>query len=204
MIQLTLSFQKSWTGSCELERTIFTGHPSSNKIMSIRGKTGGAYRNVGSFQWTPGVKALTIILLQARIQNAPICTPLLEGERGSLASSLDYALDKQPEWMYSMFGADNHGNAYLRSLILRSNSGIRRGGIVALSLDDRLLSSDSIEVYFKNVLLKNVQEIERVLQNIIDTAQGKERSILSLCNSNNPYELFKSKAIYKPGFVDLE
>lgn len=84
-----------------------------------------------------------------------------------------------------------NGNAYLRKLILRSNSGIRRGGIVALSLDDRLLSSESIEVYFKNVLLKNVQEIERVLQNIIDTAQGKERSILSLCNSNNPYELFQ-------------
>lgn len=110
MIQLTLSFQKSWTGSCELERTIFTGHPSNTQIMSVRGKSGGAYGSVGSFQWTPGVKALGIILLKALIQDQKkknIHMPLLEGERGSLASSLDYALDKQPEWMYSMFGADS-------------------------------------------------------------------------------------------------
>ncbi len=169
MTELILWFQKSWAGSCELERTMFTGHPSTIKIMSVRGKNSGAYKNAGSFQWTPGVKALAIIFLKALPQNLQentICMPLLEGERGSLAASLDYALDKQPAWMYSMFGTDSNGNAYLRKLILRSNSGIRRGGSVALSLNDRLLSPQSIEVYFKNILLKNAQEVGRLLQSI--------------------------------------
>ncbi len=166
MSKLILWFQKSATGHCELERMLFTGHPSNNKIMSVRGKNGGAYGNVGSFQWTPGVKALAIILLKFLIQKDTSFMPLLVGERGSLASSLDYALDKQPEWMYSMFGADDSGNALMRRLILRSNSGIRRGGSVALSLNEQLLSPQSIEVYFKNILLKDNQEVEQLLLNM--------------------------------------
>ena len=168
-------------------------HTYDAEIVAIRGKSSAAYTGAGSFQWTPGVKALAIILLKALSQDLnenTIYMPLLEGERGSLASSLDYALDKQPEWMYSMFGADNKGNAYLRKLILRSNSGIRRGGLVALSLNEQLLSPQSIEVYFKNMLLKNGQESERLLQNIIDKEQhtGKGLALLS-CNNPAEFEL---------------
>lgn len=203
MAELTLWFQKSWTGSCELERTVFIENPSSIKIASVRGKTGGAYRNMGSFQWTPGVKALVIILLKALthgINDDTIYEPLLEGERGSLASSLDYALDKQPDWMYSMFGADNNGNAYLRKLILRSNSGIRRGGTVALSLNEQLLAPQSIEVYFKNMLLKNIQESERLLQNIINKEQhtGRESALIS-CNNPAEFELTQLSDQYTLG-----
>jgi len=170
--EIILWFQKSRAGVCELERTLFIGHPSKMEIMSVRGKTAGAYKNAGSFQWTPGVKALTLVLIKALIRELKQTTtfmPLLEGDRGSLAASLDYALDKQPDWLLHMFGSDNDGNAYLRQLLLRSNSGMKRSGSVGISLNEQLFSPQSIKIYFRDVAVKHVEELDRLAQSIIDT-----------------------------------
>src|ERR1700678_3528233 len=108
MSELILWFAKSLAGSCELERSMFIGHPSGKEILSIRGK-GGALRNVGTFQWTPGVKAVSAVFVMAlarHLNQIDTFLPLLEGGKASLASSLDYALSKQPEWLFYMFGAD--------------------------------------------------------------------------------------------------
>lgn len=115
MSELSLWFAKSESGISELERTLFTGNPVQSEIIAVRGKTAGAYRNAGTFQWTPGVKALTVVFLTAISRSTldrKTFSPLLAGERGSLASSLDYALNKQPEWLFDMFGADEKSNAF--------------------------------------------------------------------------------------------
>ena len=36
--------------------------------------------------------------------------PILEGERGTPAATLNYALSKQPGWLCGMFGADDQGS----------------------------------------------------------------------------------------------
>ena len=52
MTELVLWFVKS-QGTSQLERTLFIDC-SGAQILAIRGKTNGAYRNAGLFQWTHG------------------------------------------------------------------------------------------------------------------------------------------------------
>ena len=51
------------------------------------------------FQWTPGVRGLSVVLSRAiayHLKGVKSYLPLLEGERGSLAASLNYALANSP------------------------------------------------------------------------------------------------------------
>ena len=170
MAELSLWLGKSETGICELERTLFIGNAAEPEIIAVRGKTAGAYRNAGTFQWTPGVKALSIVFLTAvsrYLKGTNTFLPLLEGERGSLASSLDYALNKQPDWLFDIFGADERGNAYLRQLLLRSNTGRRRTGPVSISLNEQLLSPQSIKIFVGEALIENADELQHLARAII-------------------------------------
>jgi hypothetical protein len=166
---ITLYFQKSSQGNCELQRVHFSGHPQCAEIISVRGKTGGAYKNTGSFQWTPGVKGVVVVLIKAllrHLNNIDSRMPVLEGTKGGLAASLDYALDRQPEWLFDMFGKDEDGNAYLRRLLLRSNSGMRLPGPVGISLNEQLLPAHSIKVFFSETPVLHAEELSRLIESI--------------------------------------
>ncbi len=122
----------------------FKENGTSEERCSIRGKTGGAYRQAGSFQWTSAVRALSLLAVKA------ITTPqdaLIQGEGGSLAASLDYAISKQPEWLTDLFGCDREGISYARRLVLRTNPERKRPGPVVLALNSVYLPYSSIEVF---------------------------------------------------------
>ncbi len=175
MTELSLWFTKSESEPCELERTLFKG-PGVDEVMAVRGKTAGAYKGAGTFQWTPGVKALAVVFLIASARQrkgTKTFLPLLEGERGSLASSLDYALNKQPEWLFDMFGSDEKSNSYLRQLLLRSNTGRRRSGPVSISLHEQLLSPQSIKVYVGDVLIQEADTLQRMAVSIINSEKNQ-------------------------------
>lgn len=117
---------------------------TSEERCSIRGKTGGAYRQAGSFQWTSAVRALSLLAVKA------VATPedaMVQGEGGSLAASLDYAISKQPGWLTDLFGCDHEGISYARRLVLRTNPERKRPGPVVLALNSVYLPVSSIEVY---------------------------------------------------------
>ncbi len=180
---ITLYFQKSSEGNCELQRVHFSGHPQCAEIVSVRGKTGGAYKNTGSFQWTPGVKGVVLVLIKAllrHLNNIDSCMPVLEGTRGSLAASLDYALDRQPEWLFDMFGKEEDGNAYLRRLLLRSNPGMRLPGPVGISLNEQLLPARSIKVYFSETPVRHTEELNRLIDTI-SRSSTKTKVVEALC-----------------------
>ncbi len=166
MAKLSLWFSKSQAGLYELERTLFVSNDHIDKeIVAVRGKTAGAYKHAGTFQWTPGVKALSVICMTAvarQLKRVKSILPLLEGGKDSLASSLDYALNKQPEWLFDMFGTDKNGNTYLRQLLLRSNPGRRWRGTVSISLNEQLLAPQSINIYVENALVKSAEELRRL------------------------------------------
>jgi hypothetical protein len=191
MAELNLWFAKSEIESYELEKTFFTGNLNVPEIIAVRGKTAGAYKGAGTFQWTPGVKALVIIFLVAlarHLKGTKTFLPLLEGEKGSLAASLDYALNKQPEWLFDMFGADEKSNAYLRQLLLRSNTGRRRKGPVSISLNEQILSPQSIKVYVGDVLIQDVQTLQHMAATIINSENGQalgERNESNRSNGSN-------------------
>jgi hypothetical protein len=131
---------------------------------SVRGKTAGAFKGAGSFQWTTAVRALSIFFLNA-IEN-PIGIHL-SGHAGSLAASLDYALSKQPIWLAEMFGVDTLGNCLARRFIHRTNSERKRPGPVSLSLNQSYLESTMVEVVVDGRQGLDVHEIAAVRRAIM-------------------------------------
>ena len=205
-MEIILWFAKS-EDQLELERTLCL-NGSGTEFIAVRGKSAGAYKTAGKFQWTPGVKALSIVFLRALAlalrKDVSFC-PLLEGGRGSLASSLDYALSKQPEWLFDMFGRDGEGNALLRKLLFRSNSSLRRIGNVGISLNEHILDPQNIKVYIANRLLGDPEEIEALADTI---ARGEESQTnatqfhIPSQSADNMVSLFQFKKPSQPvGFV---
>ena len=117
-------------------------------ILCVRGKTAGAYRGAGTFQWTYAVQAITALLILHKIYGtAPFQhRSTLVGLRDSLASSLDYAISKRPQWLCEMFGTTSNGDAFASRLFRRSNPNRKRPGPVIVSVNEKLLASDGIEV----------------------------------------------------------
>ncbi len=175
MAQLTLNFAYH-AGQIQLEKTVFRLSPEIEYI-TVRGKTPGAYRGAGCFQWTPAVKAMCVLFIQAlarSFEDVYIPEPTLSGRRGSLAASLDYAIDKGPLWLCDMFGLDMSGRTNLRWLILRTNSGNKRPGPVCLSLNESILSPENIKV------VVNAMPIHRkiFLEGIIDILTNEALEVI--------------------------
>jgi hypothetical protein len=71
----------------ELLRVDFANgsHPT---ITSIRGKTNGAYRGAGTFQWSSAVRGMASLFLKAKLtEDFQAIEPMLSGKERSLAAS---------------------------------------------------------------------------------------------------------------------
>ncbi len=145
----------------ELFRLEFFHPLAAEKIVSVRGKSGGAALGGESFQWTPAVKALSILLLRARISADSAAAPQakcdtltkellraisLEGDPGTPASSLDNALSKEPIWLVELFGRDSNGSPLCRRLFRRTNPDRRFPGPVAVGLNGAVWDGLAIAV----------------------------------------------------------
>lgn len=149
-----------------LERVSFSSALLNKTIVSVRGKSGAGARAEGSFQWTSAVQALTILFLRAcyhgkLVSEAPeiVVSADLQGERGSVAASLEYAIDKQPHWLQEMFGADSKGNTLLRRLLHRDNPGGKRPGPIAISVNRSALPAESIQVFVDDALITSARDL---------------------------------------------
>ena len=139
---------KLYFESGQLTEVMFRENANGETRRTIRGKTGGAFRSAGSFQWTSAVKALGLLLAQTA--RNPL-NSALQGHAGSLAASLDYALSKQPVWIAEMFGCDQQGISFARRLILRTNPERKRPGPVVLAVNHVYLPAAQIEVFVDGV-----------------------------------------------------
>lgn len=146
--QTALSLWFSSDRQIELIKTTFKSPSIANEVCAIRGKTAGAFASCATFQWTAAVQALSILLLKAVIRDKNGCRtfePLLEGGKGTIASSLDAALYKQNSWL-ELFGSTASGDLLSRRIITRTNPGRKRFGPVMISLNQKLLPRG----HFKN------------------------------------------------------
>jgi len=174
----------------ELTKTLFREVGGTVKT-AVRGKTSGASKGAGTFQWTTAVKALSLLAVKAvlteRHSTSPTDAALLGGA-GSLAATLDYAVSKEPEWTVDMFGVDTEGRSLIRRLIKRTNSERKYPGPVTVSVNTRAISPTSISIWWDG---KRVQDEE--------TLRTLERELLqqtgSAHSSESPEDFFrKSKA----------
>jgi hypothetical protein len=128
----------------QLTEVSFKDGVSSELRRSVRGKSGGAYRSAGSFQWTSAVRGLAFLLVQTALIPE---SAVLEGSGGSLAASLDYAISKQPMWLTEMFGSDQRGICMIRRMILRTNAERKRPGPTVLAVNQRYLPVEAMSIY---------------------------------------------------------
>jgi hypothetical protein len=131
----------------------------------VRGKSAGAYRGAGSFQWTSAVKALCIMFLSSVEDPDGVH---LSGSAGSLAASLDYAITKQPIWLTDMFGTDSDGVCTIRRFVFRTNSERKRPGPVSLRVNSSYLPVGSIEIVADGMVVQDRSEIVRLKKALLE------------------------------------
>ncbi len=135
---------KAYFEAGQLTEVVFNDGVSSEARRSVRGKSGGAYRTAGSFQWTSAVRGLAYLMVQTALIPE---SAILQGTGGSLAASLDYAISKQPMWLTEMFGSDQNGICLIRRMILRTNAERKRPGPTVLAVNQRYLPVEALSIY---------------------------------------------------------
>lgn len=153
----------------QLVQTKFVGNTNKSPAVSVRGKTAGAFKNVGTFQWTSAVRAFCILCLKAIIASKDKqqdAVGQIVGFKGSLAASLDYAISKQPSWLSEMFGLDNNGQAFAKRLVVRTNPERKRPGPVILGLNDKAITADSITITWNGASVTTTEKLQALMTSI--------------------------------------
>jgi hypothetical protein len=162
-----------------LVETSFSDSEAGIDSRSVRGKTAGAFRNVGSFQWTTAVKALSLLAIKAGLAQRAGVTRVdhrLAGEKGSLAASLDYAISKQPEWLVEMFGVDSRGISLVRRLVRRTNPERKRPGPVVLGFSEAALESIWFRFTLNGASVESISELESLFACLTEEALASLRA----------------------------
>jgi hypothetical protein len=163
----------------ELVETKFT--PLSGlSLHCVRGKTSGAFRGAGTFQWTSAVRAISALFLRHVIsQRVSSVDSLISGGNSSLAASLDYALSKAPRWMGDMFGVYETGHMAAKRLFLITNPNQKRPGPVIVAINQLAIAPgdvrvimDGDEVFEPSLLIQILKDVEN------STRQSPRESLL--------------------------
>lgn len=156
--------------SLALEKTCFSHPIVGGELKAVRGKTAGAYHGYSTFQWTPAVQSMALLVLRTAAlgRENRLSEALIEGGQGSPASSLDYSIGKAPAWMLDIFGVDRSGSPLAKRLFRRTNPERKRNGPVAVAINESMLPSPAITIFIDHreiqdskTLLEAAEEIER-------------------------------------------
>ncbi len=169
-MQLTFSFAQS-SSVVELVETSFIANDKTREFRSVRGKTSGAYADFGSFQWTSAVRALCELFLRFKIsaqdrEETPHSSAIMAGGVGSAAASLNYAIQKQPQWLLDMFGVDGRGVPTLRRLVYCSNPSLKRVGGTAITVNPRIVNQTNLHFLINGKIIEDTQDLSS-LKNLI-------------------------------------
>jgi hypothetical protein len=148
-----------------LDRVVF--ERDDKKILSVRGKTGGAYGNVGTFQWTSAVQALAMLMIRHRLQlesdGNGLPSGVIFGDENSPAASIDYALTKRPTWLMDMFGTEPNNRPYSAKLFHRTNPNRKRFGPVIICVNQALLKPLDVTVLVDEVEVQDITKLKTML-----------------------------------------
>ena len=194
MSKLVLHFSDS--GSPELYRIVFHHPAFGPQRLAVRGKGTGVYQY--SFQWTQAVKALAVLFLESAAKDSSFSRSyVLEGENGSLASSLDYSIAKNTQWLVDVFGEDSNGRPLAKRLFKRSNADRKFAGPVGISINTMLW--ENIEF---NVLLGENEVSPNEYLNLAAAIQ-KVRPVTSSFNIIPRTEIL-DLSVYLKGIYETE
>lgn len=173
-MELSLWFERN--RSCELLQVRFKRAQSSPRT-SYRGKALAFQRDAGLFQWSAAVKAFAILAVGTR---ANICEGAknepyhLEGEGGSLAATLDYAIAKPTSWIVDLFGRETNGKSFARLIFKRENSERKRAGPVRVSLSSQVHDPGRLRIFLDGVELLTSKALRDLLEMLEEPAKEKK------------------------------
>ncbi len=166
MFPITLWFERT-SVLPELYRCQFQNvlrvEDESLKLDSIRGRFFQPPAT-GSFLWTSAVQAFCILALRTYVGSQGIT-----GGAGSPAASLDYSIAKEPNWLLDMFGVQADGRSQARLIFRRANPERKRAGPVSVSLNERRVGRQGIEVYLNGEFTKSASVISELANSIEST-----------------------------------
>jgi hypothetical protein len=137
------------------------------RIHAVRGKTSGAFTGQGSFHWSIAVRALSVLAIQTSMAAlGHPCDPILVGEKGSYAASLDYAISKETHWLIDVFGVSDGEVPNFRRVFKRTNSGRKRSGPVAVSFSKSFLQLGAISVRLNSFDLRTISELQSLIEKV--------------------------------------
>jgi hypothetical protein len=194
--RLILDF--SYSGS-SLELVHITFYCSLTKQIhqSHRGKTGLLSGGRGAFQWTPGVVAVCLLAIKASLgktfatdKKSWVSATGFCSRESSSATSLDFALSKQPNWLLDMFGCDSRGNSISKRLFIRINPEGRRAGPVRVAFNPCFLDPYQIKICINGQPVVG-SDLGSVFENIISnqsvcigrTPKANKQSSLTLSSA---------------------
>jgi hypothetical protein len=177
MSDRSLQLYFAGNSSAELFETHFYGGGGAPLLVTVRGKTSGAYSNAGSFHLSSAVRALCVLCMKSAIAVKSACRdspPIILGEQGSLAASLDYALSKHPVWLCEMFGADVSGKPLAQRLFRRTNSHRKRPGPVVLSVNEKAIPLRNIHIFWNGKKVEELKQLENLLSLLATSGQPED------------------------------
>lgn len=180
MSKLSLKFN-STDGVISLERVEFKASFDAELIVSLRGSNGGFVGSGGSFVWSSAVQALCQLFLRYKIDQRISASgsigeeAALVGGKGSAASSLDYALSKQPVWLIDMFGSTAAGEPRAKLLFLRINSECKRPGPVSIYVNRKTIDPANLHIWIQSTEIEDPKVLTGLEQHLASCWRGIRR-----------------------------
>lgn len=139
----------------------------SMRCYAVRGKTSGAFAGQGSFHWSIAVRALSVLAIKSFMAaHGHSCDPILVGDKGSFAASLDYAISKETHWLIDVFGLSDGLVPNFRRVFKRTNSGRKRSGPVAVSFAKPFAQPGAIHIRLNSYDLTSISELSTLLDRL--------------------------------------
>ena len=182
MQEFILYFQSD-KDSIILHKTIFNDSSNKQNLICMHGNS-LIRPGYGSFSWSNAVRAISVLFLKYAAQDVlnTYSEFLLEGNQGSPASSLDYALSKLPCWILDMFGIDSNGQSVLRDIIQRSNPERKNPGPVKLAISPSTRRFLMVKVLCNDLPVDNAAQLIELSDKIVfskkDSANTNQETIL--------------------------
>lgn len=146
-------------------------------LRSFRGKAAVISTDAGLFQWTSAVKAfaqLAVGFVAARGGDAhdrSASSFTIEGEAGSAAATLDYAISKPTAWILDLFGRESNGKAFARHLFKRENSERKLPGPVRITLASAFSEPGAVRIFFDGRELLTPDQADRLARELQPSPQ---------------------------------
>jgi hypothetical protein len=169
MTRMHLEFFKGV--SIELDEIEFLYPSQKESILSVRGKSAPGRFADGTFQWTSALQGLAVLFLKHAAGREHF---VLSGGPGSPASSVDFAISKQPRWIEEVFGTDKQGISFIRRIVTRKNSNLKRPGPVSIGLSSSPLSRVLISVSVNGRVVEDKAELGKLADELAKQLWGEE------------------------------